>query len=99
MGLLHDRFFREFPGVSRTREFIRHVKPFALGSCQLLSGSLSSVESICTISPDLSHLLTRALAQESNCFGVFAYLRNLYNLPKRQAITCDGQDKAADGVL
>ncbi|KAG6957562.1 hypothetical protein JG688_00010911 [Phytophthora aleatoria] len=71
MGLLHDRFFREFPGVSRTREFIRHVEPFALGSCQLY--------------------------QESNCSEVFDYLRNLYNLPKRQAITCDGQDKAADG--
>eukprot|EP00644_Phytophthora_capsici_P013935 jgi/Phyca11/120103/e_gw1.40.437.1 len=35
MGLLNDRFFREFPGVSRTREFIRHVEPFALGSCHL----------------------------------------------------------------
>ncbi|KAG3107620.1 hypothetical protein PI124_g12914 [Phytophthora idaei] len=68
---IHDRFFREFPGVSRTREFIRHVEPFALGSCQLY--------------------------QESNCSEVFDYLRNLYNLPKRQAITCDGQDKAADG--
>lgn len=35
MGLLNDRFFQEFPGVFRAREFIRHVEPFALGSCEL----------------------------------------------------------------
>ncbi|KAF4037863.1 hypothetical protein GN244_ATG09990 [Phytophthora infestans] len=69
MGLLHDRFFREFPGVSRTREFIRHVEPFALGSCQLY--------------------------QESNCSEVFDYLRDLYSLPQRKAITCDGQENTA----
>ncbi|KAH7479873.1 hypothetical protein PRIC1_008575 [Phytophthora ramorum] len=67
MGLLNDRFFQEFPGVSRTREFIGHVEPFALGSCQLY--------------------------QESNCSEVFDYLRELYDLPKRQAITCPGQEK------
>ncbi|KAG7376930.1 hypothetical protein PHYPSEUDO_012540 [Phytophthora pseudosyringae] len=68
MGLLHSRFFQEFPGVSRTREFIRHVEPFALGTCQLY--------------------------QESNCSEVFDYLRELYDLPKRKALTCEGQDNA-----
>ncbi|KAG7401947.1 hypothetical protein PHYBOEH_008468 [Phytophthora boehmeriae] len=62
MGLLNDRFFQEFPGTFRAREFIRHVEPFTLGSCELYL--------------------------ESNCSEVFDYLRELYRLPKRQAITC-----------
>ncbi|KAL3660127.1 hypothetical protein V7S43_015047 [Phytophthora oleae] len=69
MGLLNDRFFREFPGVARTREFIRHVEPFALGSCHLY--------------------------QESNCSEVFDYLRDLYELPKRNIVACNGQDITA----
>ncbi|DAZ97464.1 TPA: hypothetical protein N0F65_009947 [Lagenidium giganteum] len=35
MGLLNDRFYKEFPGESRTRHFVEHVEPFALNSCRL----------------------------------------------------------------
>lgn len=35
MGLLHERFFVEFPGKTRARQFIDHVEPFSLNSCRL----------------------------------------------------------------
>ncbi|KAJ0403857.1 hypothetical protein P43SY_004830 [Pythium insidiosum] len=34
MGLLHDRFFQEFPGAIRAKHFVQHVEPFAINSCQ-----------------------------------------------------------------
>ncbi|TYZ58722.1 hypothetical protein PybrP1_004097 [[Pythium] brassicae (nom. inval.)] len=35
LGLLSDRFYREFPGPIRARHFVQHVEPFAINSCQV----------------------------------------------------------------
>ena len=34
-GLLHRRFFEEFPGRERAQHFIRVVEPFELVSCEM----------------------------------------------------------------
>jgi hypothetical protein len=47
------------------------------------------------IDDDSLTFLHSHLVQESNCSEVFDYLRELYDLPERPAIDCEGQPTVA----